>query len=50
MGVLAHDAVRAPLLPLDEAPRARLAQLLRGLGLVESPGGRIATPAPEAAA
>jgi 4-hydroxy-tetrahydrodipicolinate synthase len=50
MGVLDRDVVRAPLLPLDEAPRARLAQLLRGLGLVESPGGRIATPAPEAAA
>jgi 4-hydroxy-tetrahydrodipicolinate synthase len=50
MGVIDGDVVRAPMLPLDEAPRARLAQLLRGLGLVESPGGRIATPAPEAAA
>lgn len=50
MGVLDRDVMRAPLLPLDEGPRARLAQLLRGLGLVESPGGRLATPAPEAAA
>jgi 4-hydroxy-tetrahydrodipicolinate synthase len=50
MGVLERDVVRPPLLSLDDGPRARLAQLLRGLGLVESPGGRIATTFPEAAA
>ena len=30
MGLLGSDAVRAPLLPLDVAPRARLADQLRG--------------------
>jgi 4-hydroxy-tetrahydrodipicolinate synthase len=50
MGVIERDIVRAPMLPLDDVPRARLAELLRSLGLVESPGGRIAAPAPEVAA
>ena len=36
MGILEHDTVRGPLLPLDAAPRASLAMLLRTLGL----GGR----------
>jgi 4-hydroxy-tetrahydrodipicolinate synthase len=40
MGLLGTDAVRAPLLSLDEAPRAALAGLLRSLGLVEGAGGR----------
>ncbi len=35
MGVLEHDTVRGPLLPLDAAPRAALAMLLRTLGLGE---------------
>jgi 4-hydroxy-tetrahydrodipicolinate synthase len=39
MGLLASDAVRAPLLPLDDAPRERLTALLRSLGLVDG-GGR----------
>jgi 4-hydroxy-tetrahydrodipicolinate synthase len=43
MGLLERDAARMPLLPLDEAPRAALATLLRGLGLVEAVGGRFAT-------
>jgi 4-hydroxy-tetrahydrodipicolinate synthase len=41
MGLLDSDAVRGPLLPLDAGPRAALAETLRGLGLVESVGGRI---------
>jgi hypothetical protein len=44
MGLLEGDGVRMPLLPLDEVPRATLASLLRGLGLVESVGGRFSTP------
>jgi 4-hydroxy-tetrahydrodipicolinate synthase len=35
MGVLASDAVRAPLLPLADGPRAQLAELLRDAGLLE---------------
>ena len=42
MGLLDSDAVRLPLLPLEDAPRAVLADLLRHLGLVEGGGGRIA--------
>ncbi len=41
MGLLDSDAVRAPLLTLDEEPRLVLAGLLRRLGVVESSGGRI---------
>ena len=43
MGLLDSDAVRAPLLTLESEPRAALAGLLRGLGVVESTGGRIET-------
>ena len=39
MGLLDDDTLRAPLLPLAQAPRERLIELLRGLGLVEG-GGR----------
>src|SRR6266508_204650 len=42
MGLIASDAVRAPLLPLDGPDRERLAATLRTLGLVEQPSGRIA--------
>jgi 4-hydroxy-tetrahydrodipicolinate synthase len=42
MGLIASDAVRAPLLPLAEADRERLAAVLRTLGLVEQPSGRMA--------
>jgi len=45
MGLLDADAVRRPLLPLDDGPRARLAGILRTLGLVEATGGRIAAHA-----
>jgi 4-hydroxy-tetrahydrodipicolinate synthase len=41
MGLLSSDAVRRPLLPLDDAPRAALAGMLRELGLVEDRGGRM---------
>jgi 4-hydroxy-tetrahydrodipicolinate synthase len=40
MGVLEHDAVRQPLLPLDASARDRLAVTLRDLGLLEMRGGR----------
>jgi 4-hydroxy-tetrahydrodipicolinate synthase len=43
MGLLDGDAVRGPLLPLDDATRVTLADLLRRVGLVEGGGGRIAT-------
>jgi 4-hydroxy-tetrahydrodipicolinate synthase len=39
MGLLERDDTRAPLLPLDVAPRERLATLLRTLGLLDG-GGR----------
>jgi 4-hydroxy-tetrahydrodipicolinate synthase len=39
---LASDAVRRPLLSLDDSARERLALLLRSLGLLELPGGRSA--------
>jgi hypothetical protein len=42
MGLLGTDAVRQPLLSLDEAAAASLATTLRGLGLVDAAGGRIA--------
>jgi 4-hydroxy-tetrahydrodipicolinate synthase len=44
MGLLDGDAVRAPLLPLEADARAAMAGTLRALGLLESAGGRIATP------
>ena len=49
MGLIERDDTRAPLLPLDEAPRARLTALLRTLGLVDA-GGRVVEPATTAAA
>ncbi len=50
MGLLEGDAVRAPLLPLEADARAAMAVLLRSLGLLESAGGRIATPSASAPA
>ncbi len=41
MGLLECDAVRAPLLPMDPDGRAAMAVVLRGLGLLETGGGRI---------
>lgn len=41
MGLLESDMVRAPLLPIDPDGRAALAVTLRGLGLLETGGGRI---------
>jgi 4-hydroxy-tetrahydrodipicolinate synthase len=41
MGLLESDMVRAPLLPMDSDGRAAMAVTLRGLGLLESGGGRI---------
>ncbi len=45
MGLLDHDAVRAPLLPLDDDARAQMAGTLRSLGLLEAAGGRMTAPA-----
>ena len=45
MGLLETDAVRAPLLPIDPDGRAAMAVTLRGLGLLETGGGRITTHA-----
>jgi 4-hydroxy-tetrahydrodipicolinate synthase len=45
MGLLGSDAVRGPLLPLDPDGRAAMATTLRGLGLLETGGGRIGTRA-----
>jgi 4-hydroxy-tetrahydrodipicolinate synthase len=39
MGLIGGDAVRQPLLPLDERAGAEMASTLRGLGLVDE-GGR----------
>ena len=41
MGILEGEAVRAPLLPLDDGPREQLAEILLAAGLVEAIGGRI---------
>jgi 4-hydroxy-tetrahydrodipicolinate synthase len=41
MGLLDSDMVRAPLLPIDPDGRAAMAVTLRGLGLLETGGGRI---------
>jgi 4-hydroxy-tetrahydrodipicolinate synthase len=49
MGILEHDAVRGPLLPLDPSARSELADTLRSLGVVERAGGRIEVPSPRAA-
>jgi 4-hydroxy-tetrahydrodipicolinate synthase len=49
MGLLETDMVRAPLLPIDPDGRAAMAVTLRGLGLLESAGGRIATRQPREA-
>ena len=43
MGLLETDMVRRPLLPLDPDGRAAMAVTLRGLGLLETGGGRIVT-------
>ena len=43
MGILETDAVRVPLLPLADAPRAALSATLLELGLVDPAGGRMAT-------
>ena len=45
MGLLDGDAVRQPLLPLDDVARHELARTLRSLGLVEAAGGRITAAA-----
>ncbi len=45
MGLLETDAVRRPLLPIDHDGRAAMAVTLRGLGLLETGGGRIVTRA-----
>jgi 4-hydroxy-tetrahydrodipicolinate synthase len=50
MGLLEGDAVRAPLLPLEDDARERLIEVLRAAGLVESAGGRMTAPASEAIA
>jgi 4-hydroxy-tetrahydrodipicolinate synthase len=50
MGLLETDSVRAPLLPLEDVARERLAGVLRAAGLVEAVGGRIAAPEQEAVA
>ena len=44
MGLLDGDTVRRPLLPLEAADRARLAETLRSLGLIDARGGRIGLP------
>ena len=49
MGLIDDDTLRAPLLPLAEAPRERLIGQLRGLGLVDG-GGRQKLIAEEVAA
>jgi 4-hydroxy-tetrahydrodipicolinate synthase len=42
MGLLSSDTLRAPMLPLDDGPRATLITLLRDLALVDGGGGRFA--------
>lgn len=49
MGVLERDDLRAPLLPLEAEHRARLADVLRGAGVVDTRGGRIAADRPAVA-
>ncbi len=50
MGLLDHDAVRGPLLPLEADARTALAGTLRSLGLVETRGGRLVDAGREAVA
>ena len=50
MGIIDGDAVRAPLLPLDDADRLRLRDILQATGLAESTGGRELGAASEAVA
>jgi 4-hydroxy-tetrahydrodipicolinate synthase len=50
MGLLDHDAVRGPLLPLETDARTSLAGTLRSLGLVEARGGRVVETGREAVA
>jgi 4-hydroxy-tetrahydrodipicolinate synthase len=50
MGLLERDDLRAPLLPLADAPRERLVALLRAMGLVDGGGRQSGTPVSEAAA
>jgi 4-hydroxy-tetrahydrodipicolinate synthase len=38
MGLLDHDTLRQPLLPLDDGPRAALADTLRAVGLLGAAG------------
>jgi 4-hydroxy-tetrahydrodipicolinate synthase len=40
MGIIDADAVRPPLLPLDDRDRNTLRDVLHGAGLVEATGGR----------
>jgi 4-hydroxy-tetrahydrodipicolinate synthase len=40
MGIIDADAVRRPLLPLDDRDRNTLRDVLHGAGLVEATGGR----------
>ena len=47
---MSSETVRRPLLPLDDDDRARLEHLLRSLGLLELPAGRLAQEAAAAAA
>jgi 4-hydroxy-tetrahydrodipicolinate synthase len=49
MGLLEHDTVRGPLLPLDAAARDELAGTLRALGVMELAGGRIEATATQQA-
>jgi hypothetical protein len=48
MGLIEHDGLRLPLLPMAEAPRVRLVALVRELGLVDGGGRQVvrATAAP----
>jgi len=50
MGLLDSDAVRRPLLPMDEPDAAAMTATLRGLGLIEVVGGRLAAERREAVA
>lgn len=50
MGIIDGDAVRAPLLPLDDADRGRLRGILQAAGLAEPTGGRQAGTVAEAIA
>jgi dihydrodipicolinate synthase/N-acetylneuraminate lyase len=45
LGVLEHDHVRRPLMPLGEDERSSLAEVLREVGLLE-PAAALATDAP----